>query len=70
MIYFTLSSLSTKSHLEWRILVTKTPNIQGTFCVEIYKILRLQRITIRKQDRQIVYGETFWLVREIYHIFV
>jgi len=48
----------------------KNTEHQDTFCVKKYKILRLQRLTIRKQVRQIVYGVTFWLVREIYHIFV
>jgi len=57
-LYSTDKPLQYKSLPVSRFLVTKIPNIQNIFCVDKYKILRLQRLTIREQDRQFVYGVT------------
>jgi len=49
--------------------MTEIPNIQKKFCVDNYKSLRLQRLNLRIQEIQIVYGVTIWTVREIFHNF-
>jgi len=69
-IYLILSNHSTtESHPESCSLLTKIPNVQDKFCGDRYTRLGLQRLITCRKERQIVYGVTFWLVREVFPIF-